>query len=80
MTDLQLKIITEEIVKFNLMTDNYYADDDSLFEEVEFAYNNPGYIFNDWDEGENNDPYWNKEKNMNSVIFFIEETIKKIKK
>lgn len=29
------------------------------------------HILNDWDEGESNDPFWNKEFNMHSCCYFI---------
>jgi len=36
------------------------------------------YILNDWDEGKDNDPFWNEEKNEHSAIVFIKEMCKKI--
>jgi hypothetical protein len=36
-------------------------------------------ILNDWDEGENNDPFWDKEKNEHSVIVFLKEICEKVK-
>lgn len=35
-------------------------------------------ILNDWDEGENNDPLWNKERNQHSAYCFILDTCKEI--
>ncbi len=37
-------------------------------------------IYNDWDEGKNNDPFWNEEKDEHSAIVFLEEICKEIKK
>ena len=36
-------------------------------------------ILNDWDEGPENDPFWNKEKNEHSVIVFLKDICERIK-
>lgn len=41
--------------------------------EIIFAYGNKGYILNDWNEGKDNDPFWNEELNEHSAIVFINE-------
>jgi hypothetical protein len=35
-------------------------------------------ILNDWDEGKNNDPFWNDELNEHSAIVFLKQICKKI--
>ena len=35
-------------------------------------------ILNDWDEGKNNDPFWNEELNEHSAIVFLKQMCKKI--
>ena len=35
-------------------------------------------ILNDWNEGENNDPFWNKDLNEHSAIVFIKEMCEKL--
>ena len=35
-------------------------------------------ILNDWDEGKNNDPFWNDELNEHSAIVFLKQMCKKI--
>jgi len=35
-------------------------------------------ILNDWDEGEGNDPFWNKELNEHSAIVFLKQICNKI--
>jgi hypothetical protein len=37
------------------------------------------YILYDWDEGKNNDPFWDEEKNEHSAIVFIKQMCDKIK-
>lgn len=44
-----------------------------------FSNENEFHILNDWDEGKNNDPFWNEEKNEHSAIVFLKELCEKIK-
>ena len=37
------------------------------------------HLHTDWDEGEANDPFWNKEKNEHSAIVFLKEMVEKLK-
>lgn len=37
------------------------------------------HVTNDWDEGKNNDPFWDEDLNMHSAESFILRTCKKIK-
>jgi hypothetical protein len=37
------------------------------------------HVTNDWDEGESNDPFWDKELNMHSAESFILKTCKELK-
>ena len=38
------------------------------------------FIYNDWDEGKNNDPFWNEELNEHSAIVFIKQMCIKLEK
>lgn len=68
--------IENEIKKF---CEETHGEHDVTFDEIIFAYINPGHILNDWDEGEGNDPYWNKELNKHSAIVFIEKTVQTLR-
>jgi len=48
--------------------------------DVIFSYGNPDCILNDWDEGKDNDPFWNEELNCHSAYVFIEEMAELIKR
>ena len=37
------------------------------------------YILNDWDEGKNNDPFWDEQRNEHSAICFLKDIIVEIK-
>jgi len=47
--------------------------------DILFTYFNPGMVLNDWDEGRNNDPFWDNELNEHSAIVFIEQTVEQLK-
>lgn len=36
------------------------------------------HILNDWDEGKNNDPFWNDEFNEHSAVVFLKKMCEKI--
>ena len=44
--------------------------------DILYSYLNTGYILNDWDEGESNDPFLDKENNCHSAESFINEMVK----
>lgn len=66
---------------FNLSTDNYYEN--SLQEgDVVYSYfksdKDSFEILNDWDEGENNDPFWDKEKDEHCIYVFLKQVVKEL--
>ena len=72
-------LITDEVKAFNERTHFNY---DMTMDEVLFSYlesTEDTVMFYDWDEGKNNDPYWDNEKNMHSCCSFLDEMNKKIK-
>jgi hypothetical protein len=72
--------IQKEINEFNQRTNYEYHMD---FEEVLFSFlhstDDTHYVLNDWDEGEYNDPYWDKEKNQHCCEVFLEQMNIKLK-
>jgi hypothetical protein len=74
------KFISNEIKAFNYRTNHDYDMD---FEEVLFSFlestETTHYVLNDWDEGKNNDPYWDEVKNKHSCYSFLEDMNEKIK-
>jgi hypothetical protein len=80
MTKEVYEFISKEIEAFNEITNNEYDMD---FKEVLFSFlestETTHYVLNDWDEGKNNDPYWDEVKNMHSCYSFLEDMNKKIK-
>jgi hypothetical protein len=82
----ELKITTdtfnfvyEECKKFRHETQDCY---DVTIEDVFYSYfnstNNTFHVLRDWDEGENNDPFWNKKKDEHSVYVFLKEMCEKL--
>lgn len=71
--------IDAECEKFREGTRNYY---DIYPGDVLFSYfhSTPDnfVIFNDWDEGKPNDPFWNEELNEHSAIVFLKQMVKKL--
>ena len=70
--------IYEECKKHNELTINEVTVEDFLYSFL-FSTDEKFCVLNDWDEGENNDPFWNKELNMHSAEVFIMEMCKKLK-
>ena len=56
---------------------------DVTVEDVLFSFfrsdENHFHVYNDWDEGEGNDPFWNKEDNEHSAISFLKLMCEEIK-
>jgi len=75
------EFISTEIQNFNKRTNYEYHMD---MEEVLFSFLESDelthYVLNDWDEGKNNDPYWDEIKNMHSCYSFLEDMNNKLKK
>lgn len=69
--------IFEECEKFRERTGHGVNVEDVLFSYFNST-DKDFHILNDWDEGENNDPYWNKERNEHSAIVFLKDICKKI--
>lgn len=68
------EIIKQECEKHILKTGN-----DVNLIDVIFGYGNPGYILNDWDEGKNNDQFWDEKRGCHSADSFIQDMIELIK-
>tara|TARA_R110000851_G_scaffold275123_1_gene427761 strand:+ start:846 stop:1094 length:249 start_codon:yes stop_codon:yes gene_type:complete len=66
-----------ECEKFKEKTFNDVDVNDVLYSYL-YSTKEDFYILNDWDEGENNDPFWNKELNEHSAIIFLKQMCKKI--
>jgi len=47
--------------------------------EIIHTYFYPNEILYDWDEGKNNDPFWDEETNTHSVVSFINKTVQRLK-
>jgi hypothetical protein len=66
--------IDNEIRLFNEKTNDEYHMD---FQEVLFSFlhstDETHYVLNDWDEGKDNDTYWNEDKNKHCCEVFLEE-------
>jgi len=73
------KIIKDDCDKFKEET---WYDNDVDVEDVIYSYifstKDEFHILNDWDEGENNDPWWDKELNEHSAIVFLKKMCVKI--
>ena len=80
MTKEVYDFISKEIEAFNERTNYEY---EMNFDEVLFSFlestETTHYVLYDHDEGKNNDPYWDEEKNMHSCYSFLEDMNKKIK-
>lgn len=73
LTKEDYELIEKRVEEFNETTErSYYGVDEN---DVIFSYfkatDDVFLILNDWDEGKNNDPHWNEERDMHSVISFI---------
>jgi len=79
LTPQLLQWICEECKKFQESVSMLHDVD---LQDVLYSYLNSSdesfCIWNDWDEGENNDPYWNKELNEHSAIVFLKDICKRI--
>jgi len=66
--------IFNECEKFK---ENTWSGNDVDVQDVLYSYFNSTpetfCILSDWDEGENNDPFWNHERNEHSVIVFLKD-------
>jgi hypothetical protein len=71
------KFIEGECNKFEANT-NYDVDVNDVLYSFLYSTDENFYILNDWDEGRNNDPYWNEELNEHSVIVFLKKICKEI--
>lgn len=47
--------------------------------DILYSFFNDGCMLNDWDEGENNDPFWDKKNDCHSAVSFINEMVKYLK-
>jgi len=79
--------LTKELFEFiRKSCDDFYKKTyyDVTVEDVLFSFfwsdENDFHVYNDWDEGEGNDPFWNKEENEHSAISFIKLMCKEIQK
>jgi hypothetical protein len=79
LTPIIYDFIQARINEFNKTTQYEYEMD---FEEVLFSFLNSTddthFVLNDWDEGESNDPYWNKERNKHCCECFLEDINKEL--
>lgn len=82
LTNTKYRLIKDELDLFHFKTNNYYIYDfgweDVLFTLMESEPDNV-YILNDWDEGKNNDPYWDEEKDKHCIYSFLEDIYYKYK-
>lgn len=80
MTKEVFSFIEDECAKFQERT---WGGNDVDVEDVlySFLFSEPDcfHILNDWDEGKNNDPFWDEEKDEHSAIVFLKEMCEKIK-
>lgn len=74
-TKEQLDFLMDACKKHNDLTNNGVCIVDILYSAL-----NPGYILNDWNEGEGNDPFWDKVNNCHSAESFINKTINELNK
>jgi hypothetical protein len=70
--------IETECNKHNEDTCNFVEPHDVLYSLL-YSDDETFRLLNDWDEGEPNDPFWNKENNMHSAEYFIKQMCKIIK-
>lgn len=78
LTPDKLDFIMNEVKLFNERT-NYDMTTDEVLYSFLNSTEQTHRVLNDWDEGKNNDPYWDEEKNMHSCYSFLEDMNKKIK-
>jgi hypothetical protein len=78
LTTEQFEYIEKSVDKFNAERGFYEVD----YGEVVYSYfkSTPEkfMLLNDWDEGSDNDPWWDKELNEHSVIVFIKSIVKEL--
>lgn len=72
MTKEVFDFIYDECQKFQEKT---WAGNDVDVQDVLFSFfystEDTFFTLNDWDEGKNNDPFWDEEKNEHSAIVFL---------
>jgi hypothetical protein len=80
MTKEVFDFIYDECAKFKEKT---WDGNDVDVQDVLYSFFNSTpdtfHVLNDWDEGKNNDPFWNEEKAEHSAIVFLKEICEKIK-
>ena len=80
MTKEVFSLIISECKKFRQNTNEMY---DLTIEDVLYSllFSEPDsfYILNDWDEGKNNDPFWDNGKNQHCTTVFLIDICEKIK-
>jgi len=73
------ELIESECDKHNEETCNMVDFGDVIYSFL-YSTDECFHILNDWDEGRNNDPFWNDELNEHSAIVFLKQICDKLKK
>lgn len=72
------ELIENECDKHNEETCNMVDVGDVIYSFL-YSTDKCFHILNDWDEGRNNDPFWNDELNEHSAIVFLKQICDNLK-